>query len=523
MRNQGRVFRDLGRQALACAGLLLALNAAPVMAGKADDTLTWAGEAELNSADTYYLTARELGIVALNMCDSLLFRDIDTGKYQGLLATQWKWTDALTLDVDLRQDVKFTNGKPMDARDVVYTFQHIISKEGRIPVAFPVAWIKSVEATGKYSVRFHAAKPTPMALEYLSGMTPIYPAGHYDHAPTVKGASDGRKDWGAVLPICTGPYKLESMKSGVSLTLVRNPDYFKGGPKGTPRIEHLVYKTVADLQSQVAGLMTGEIDWAWSLSRDDAQKVGDAGNLSVVPSPTMRINALAMDVAGRSGKTPFSDVRVRQALNYAIDKAAIVKNLLGGGAQILDAACYPSQFGCTAEGVARYPYDPAKAKALLAEAGYPKGFSISLYAYRDRPLLEAIIGYLRDVGVAVDLKYMQIATWNPMYAKGELPLAHITWGSLGVNDASASVSRFFGGTAEDYVRDPGLMDILHKADTSTDEDMRKALYKQALDRVAAQAYWVPLFSQVRYYAFNSQLNFKPTADEFPQFFAASWK
>lgn len=510
--------------ALAAAALLSAAWAPTAMAGKQNDTLVWVGETELNTADTYYLAARELGIISLSNCDSLMFRDLDHASYQGLLATSWKWTDQLTLDLQLRQGVTFQNGKPFSSDDVVYTFQHLLSKEGRPAIAFPVEWIKSVEALGPYSVRFHLRKPTPMAFEYLSGMTPIYAKGTYDAAPEVT-APDGSKrhDWGAVRPICSGPYKITDMQPGRSVTLEKNPNYFKGGPKGTPSIGKIVYRTVADPQAQIAGLLTGDIDWAWSLNRDDAGKVAQMGNLTVASAPTMRINALSMDAAGRSGPNPFTDVRVRQAVNYAIDKAAIVKNMLGGGAQVLDSACYPSQVGCTADGVPRYPYDPAKAKALLAAAGYPNGFNIALYAYRDRPLVESMIGYLRAVGINIDLKYMQIATWNPQYNAGKMPMSFITWGSLGVNDASASASHYFSFTPEDYARDPELQKILSQADVSYDENQRKALYKQALTRIADQAYWAPLFSQVRYYAFSQDLAFKPTADEFPQFFAAHWK
>lgn len=518
-----KTFTQMLRRA-AAAFVATAVCAAPAFANKANDTLVWAGEAELNTVDTYYLATRELGIISLSNCDSLLFRDADSGDYKGLLATDWKWVDDVTLDLNLRKGVKFHDGRPFSSADVVATFEHMLTPEGRPAIAFPVTWIKSVEAQGPDKVRFRLVKPAPMALEYLSGMTPIYPKGHYDNAPEVTGP-DGKKrrDWGAVKPMCTGPYKLGAVVAGQSVTLERNPDYFKGGPKGTPSIQKIVYRTIADPQAQIAEALTGGVDWIWSLGRDDATKVGKMGALTVAPAPTMRINAIALDSAGRSSKNPLSDVRVRRALNYAVDKASIAKNLLGGGAVLLDAACYPSQVGCTSDGVTKYPYDPAKAKALLAEAGYSNGFTLPLYAYRDRPLMEAVAGYLRAVGVVLDMKFMQIATWQPMSSAGQMPMSQITWGSLGVNDASATEGRYFAFGSEDYTRDAALRDTVDAAAVATDPVKRKALYKQALARIADQAYWVPLFSQVRYYAFNSQLNFNPTSDEFPQFFAASWK
>ncbi len=207
----------------------------------------------------------------------------------------------------------------------------------------------------------------------------------------------------------------------------------------------------------------------------------------------------------------------------AIDRAAIVKAIVGPGARIIDTACFPEQFGCTTEGVTHYPYDPQKAKALLAAAGYPNGFETELSAYRDRPLAEAIIGYFRAIGVKASLRYMQYAAIRDLYRAHKMPIQYTTWGSFSVNDASASVSNFFTFSADDLARDPQVRDWLRIADTSIDPAVRKANYKKALDRISAEAYWAPISSWPLTYAYAKDLDFTPSTDEVPRFFQAKWK
>jgi len=508
---------------LALAGLLSA--AAPAaLAGKANDTLTWATPVELDSADFYYQNVREAVILTQQVCDSLLHRNIRTQEYEPLLATGYQWVNDLTLDVTLRKGVSFHDGRPFTADDVVYTFTHTSNPKNAIATPFTANWVKSVEALAPDKVRFHLHKPTPAALEYLSGVTPIYPKGHYDKAPTVTGpGGTTRRDWGALVPICTGPYKIAQFTPGKTVVMERNPNYFKGGPKGTPKIGKLVFRTITDTQTQMAELMTGGVDWIWTLPKDDADRVGKSGRITVKAGPTLRINALAFDAAGRAGPSPFNDVRVRRAVNHAIDKAAMAKALVGPDARVLFTACYPTQKGCTDDGAPRYPYDPAKAKALLAEAGFPNGFQAELLSYRDRTFAEAIIGYLRAVGIRVDLRYVQYAPWKTVYQDGKSPFTHLSWGSAGIDDASASVSAFFKHQSDDYAMDKEVKEWLDKADSSIDPKVRDEFYRKALLKIADQAYWAPLFSHVRYYAYNSELDFTPTADEVAPFYSSSWR
>jgi peptide/nickel transport system substrate-binding protein len=507
----------------AAVGIAL-LGAAAAEAGKEDDTLVWVTANEVDTADLWYQNLREVVIMAHLTCDTLIHHDPLSGAYKPLLAESYAWTDDVTLDVTLRQGVKFQNGKLLDAGDVAYTLNHAADPANAVVTQLVADWIKEVEVLAPDKLRIHAKHPAPAALEYLSGITPIYPAGHYDSAPEIPAAGGKtRREWGAVLPVCTGPYKITNFTAGRLVEMVKNPDYFAASPKGRPTIGKIVYRTIPDGATQIAELLTGGVDWLWDVSPDNVKKLAAMPNLTVKAAPTTRMSFLSLDAVGRSGKTPMQDVRVRRAIYHAIDRAAIARQLVGEGAAVLDSMCAPTQFGCAAD-VTIYPYDPAKAKALLAEAGYPNGFSVPLYAYRDRPFSEAVIGYLRKVGITADLRFLQWTALRPIVQQeGKAELAQLTWGSQGILDASASVSNYFEGSSDDYARDAEVADWLRAADSATDPLRRKELYTKALRKIADQAYDVPLFLYGRTYVFNSALDYPVTPDELGHFYLAKWK
>jgi peptide/nickel transport system substrate-binding protein len=506
---------------ICCAALLLGA-VEPAAAGKSNDTLVWSTSNEIDTADLYYQNLREVVILAHLVCDTLIHHDPISGAYKPLLAESYGWIDDLTLDVTLRKGIKFHNGKAFGAEDVAYTLNYASKPENAVVTALVADWIKSVEVVAPDKVRIHAKHPTPAAFEFLSGVTPIYPVGHYESGAP---AADGKKSnsRGGIVPVCTGPYKIEKFTPGQSAELVKNPDYFAASPKGQPSIGKIVYRTIPNAATQVAELITGGLDWIWDASPDNAAKLGKLPNITVKAAPTTRMSFLSLDAAGRSGKNPMQDVRVRRAVYHAIDRQAITRDLVGEGAAVLDSMCAPAQFGCATD-VTVYPYDPAKAKALLAEAGYPNGFSMPLYAYRDRPYSEAVVGFLRKVGITADLRFLQWTALRPIVQQdGKAQMAQLTWGSQGILDASASVSNYFEGSADDYARDPEVEAWLKAADSTTDAAKRKDLYAKALKKIADQAYFVPIFLYGRNYAFNSELDYPVTPDELAHFYLAKWK
>lgn len=504
------------------AAACLATACGTALAGKSNDTLVWATSSEVDTPDIYYQNLREVVIATQSLCDTLMYRNPTTGKQVPLLATSYKWIDDKTLQFKLRQGLKFSNGDTLDAQDVAYTFNFLSKPDSGMVTRFLVDWIDNVEVVDPQTVVFHAKKPTPMALSYLSGVTPIHPDGHYDNAPKVQRGGKTVVDYGAVMPVCVGPYNLKDFKSGKAFTLERNDAYFDGSPKGKPTIKYLKFESVYDTQAQLAGLLTGKIDWIWDVPSENAKQLKNMGKVTVEAAPTMRMSFLALDAAGKSGKSPLQNKLVRQAMNHAVDREAISKQLVGEGSTVLKSICHPTQAACT-EDVPQYAYDPEKAKALLKEAGYADGFAFKIYAYRDRPYTEAVMNYLRAVGLKPSLEFLQWKALAPLIADGKTPVAHLTWGSQAITDASASTSHYYTFSPDDYAHDEKVRDLLEKADSLTDEAERDKLYKEALTLIAENAYAIPLFSYGRTYAFNKNLDFQVTPDEMAHFYLAKWK
>lgn len=513
-------MKRLSQLALACVAVL-ALQA-PVQAGEADNTLTWTTAAGIDTADLYYQNLRGVVITALNMCDGIFHLNPETHKYEPLLAKSYKWTTPVTMDIKLRKGVKFWNGKELNAKDVAYTLNHARQPDSGVVTRLTVKWIKDVKAVGPYEVRIIAKEPTPAAVTYLADETPIYPDGHYDNAPVVTGAGGSRADYGAVKPMCTGPYILKKFVPGSTFTLVKNDHYFKASPKGQPHIDKLIFRTIPDTDSQMAALMTHQVDWVWSVLPQNIKQLETVPGVTVKSASTTRMSFLSLDSMGRTGKNPLQKLKVRRAIAYAIDRKAIVKNLVGPGASVLKSMCYKEQMGCT-EDVPQYNYDPAKAKKLLAEAGYPNGFDIELYAYRNRPYTVSVMNYLRQVGIRCKLRFLQWKALSPLMAQGKVAIAHLTWGSQGMMDASASVSHYFEFGVNDYTHDKQVSDWLVAADHTIDPDKRRALYKNALTKIAKEAYFVPLFVYGRIYGYSSDLDYTPTPDGLAHFYMAKWK
>ena len=490
----------------------------PAQAGKANDTLVWATDRENPITDSSYLNTRELVIIGTLIFDRLV--DLaDNYKPVPLLAESWKWENDTTLDLVIRKGVKFHSGKELDAEDVAYTLNFIVDPANGSFNRSYLSWIKKAEVLDKHKVRLTMDKPFPTALTFLAGSGNILPKGHYEKAPA---RADGKKDFGAVPSDGTGPYKIAELKPGQSLLMVRNEDYWAGSPKGKPPIGKILFRTIKDSNTRLAELMTGAIDWVWDVPKDEAERLQRAPNLTIENAKTLRISYLTMDATGRSPDKRFMDKRVRQALNHAINRKSLVDNLVGAPSQVIYSPCHPDQFGCS-EDVTKYDYNPDKAKKLLAEAGHPNGFEFDLHAYRERHITEAVIGDLVRVGLKPRLVYLQYGPLVQAIHKGQAAVINLTSGSSSIPDVSASTGHFFTGSPDDLAQDKEVIATIQAANGTIDPDKRADLWHKALKRISDEAYWVPMFTYAKFYAYSKNLDFKATSDEIPQFYKAKWK
>jgi peptide/nickel transport system substrate-binding protein len=384
-----------GRSILFAAVLVAALCNQAAWGGKKNDTLVWLTALEPPTYDFYAQTNREGVVLSKHIWDTLLEEDPKTGEVKPHLATSVTYTDPTTIEVKLRQGVKFHNGDALTADDVVYTVNWQNDPANtKVASRSRTSWIKQAKKIDAYTVRLHLKEPFAPAMAYLVANVPIYPAAY-----TKAHGSEGMSKQ----PIGTGPYRVTEVSSGKQIVLERNKDYF-GGVRGQAKIGKVVMRIVPEYNTQVAELLAGNADFIWRVPKDMAERLKGRKGLRVMVGDTMRFGYLQFDITGRPGPIaePLRKLEVRQAIAYAVNRNQIVEQLMGGGS-VVDLACYPSQFGCASKKAVKYEYSPAKAKELLAKAGYPNGFEIDLYGYRDRQLAEAIMGDLAKVGIKTKL------------------------------------------------------------------------------------------------------------------------
>jgi len=490
-------------------------SAAPVSAQKSADTLRISMRDALPNVDPYYNNLRTGVVMHHQAWDTLVYRNPDTFKIEPLLATEWKTPTPTTIEFTLRPNVKFHDGTTLTADDVVYTLTVASDPNSKVSTPANYNWIEKAEKTGDLSVRVTLKRPTPAALEYFALVIPIYPKAYRE-----KVGPEGY----AKAPIGAGPYKITKVEPGVSIDFERFEDYWAGSPKGKPAIKKLSVRFVPDATTEMTELLAGRADWIWNLNPDQFDNVNKLPTLTAVRKESMRVGYMSLDAAGRTGAdNPLTKLKVRQAIWHAIDRQTIADKLVTGGSRVPPAPCFPPQFGCDPEASVLYDYNPAKAKQLLAEAGYPDGVEFELASYVLPQWGASIQNYLQAVGIRAKLNQLQTAALTQRAKAGELRAYLGSWGSFSINDVSAIMPNFFDGGADDYARDPDVIKWLVEGGSSMDPEVRKKAYSSAIHRITEQGYWVPLHTYVTTYGYSKTLDFTPYADELPRFYLAKWK
>jgi peptide/nickel transport system substrate-binding protein len=494
-------------------GVILSIGlAGAAAAGPADNSLVWASDSMPANVLPYGNNLREGVVFTFFVWDSPTYRDPISGDYKLHLADSVRLIDDTTIELHMRAGVVAHDGQVVDARDVVDTVGNMLDPAAHIVAYNRVNWLAGAELVDEHTVRLKMKTPFGPWQEYLTSL-PILPREAYARL-----GPDGM----ARTPVGTGPYRISAISAGQQVVMQRNENYF-GGAKGQPNIARIVFRHIPDQETQIAELMSGGLDFIWRLSSDQAEQLRSVDGLKVTAGGTIRIGTIDMDAAGRSGTdNPMTVLKVRQAINHAIDRESLAKNLAGEGAAVIDTPCHPKQFGCLADQAVHYDFDPQLAKKLLAEAGYPDGFELTINAYRERPWVEAIIGDLRRVGIRARLNWLQADTSVTELRAGHMRLSYGAWGSTSIFDIAASTGYFFNLGPDDAARDEVVASLLKRGDQETDPAKRLAAYGPAIHRITEQAYWVPVLAYPQIVAFNSHLQFSPSEDEVPRFFQAKW-
>ena len=196
--------------------------------------------------------------------------------------------------------------------------------------------------------------------------------------------------------------------------------------------------------------------------------------------------------------------------------------MFGGEARVIDAPCFPQQFGCF-QGGPKYEFNLEKAKALMSEAGYANGFETEFFSFRSRQMSDALTGYMRAIGIKANITHLQYPAFREKNHGGVTPISHGDWGSYSIMDVSALLPNFFAGSKDDFAMDKEIQDWLTIGGSTADTAKRQEVYTKAITKLLDQMYWLPMNTYNVFYAHSKDLDFKPFKDEIPRYYLYGWK
>jgi peptide/nickel transport system substrate-binding protein len=408
----------------------------------------------------------------------------------GKLAESWSLLDTNTWEFKLRRGVTFHNGDPFTAADVKYTYD--LFADERSARRNSLETVASVEVVDPYTIRIHTNAPSPALLTNLT-MLNIMPRDAREKA----GEAFGDR------PIGTGPYRFVEFERSRRLVLEANPTYWRGDV--TPK--RLTLRTLTDPSTRVAELKTGGIDILAQPPLAQIQEL-ESGNTELMALKGARVMMMPFNTTAK----PFDDPRVRQAVNYGVDRVTIVKNILEDHAELLHGP-YASGWPGYDPSLEPYAYDPAKARQLLAEAGYPNGvemaFNLSPGAFlRDREIAEAVANQLGQVGIKVQIVPTERAKLQEDWLNGNhRGITYVAWGT------AADPEPMFAWTLykrKGHAPDDRLNGLIDDTRRAIDPEQRKQALREVGRYVHEQGYWLFIHAQDEFYAKRRGLDWTPT-------------
>ncbi|WP_079710669.1 ABC transporter substrate-binding protein [Paraliobacillus ryukyuensis] len=473
------------------------------------DTLVFGRGADSTSLDPATETDGETFYVTQQIYDTLIDYEDGTTKLQPALATEWEASeDGKTFVLTLRDGVTFQDGTPFNAEAVVANFERWMSAEDFIYYGSMFGGygedeaniIERVEATSDLEVTFQLKRPSAPFLKNLA-MSPFAIA------------SPEAFDSLAENPVGTGPFKLDDWARNETITLVKNEDYWEDGK---PYLNRVIFQVIPDNSARLTALQNGEIDLMDGVNPSDQTIIESDKNLKVFSRAPLNVAYMPMN----NETAPFDDPLVRQAVNHAIDKEALIEGFFEGNAEPAKNMLPPTIDGYNDE-IEPYAYDVEKAKELLAEAGYEAGeLEVDLWTmdnprpYMPAPakIAESIQKNLADVGIIANIQTLDWSTYLEKAKNGEMPTFLIGW--IGDNgDADNFLYTLLGtgsGNNYSFYSNEAVDKILLEAQAATDDAARADLYKQAQVLIHKDAPVVPLVHYESLMAGSSTLeNYTP--------------
>jgi peptide/nickel transport system substrate-binding protein len=459
----------------------------PAAAQKAKDTLRIAFLEATQSTDLYIDSKPENRFLGSGLWDSLVVYDEFEHHYAPLLAKSWTRVDDRTFEFELRDDIKWHDGQPFTVDDVVYTMQWLTAPETKLRHKSDWEGL-SAEKIGPNKVRIVSKVPAPDTLETLANAISIFPK--HVHEPLADKETFGTK------PVGTGMWRAIQVDRNTGDVFVKNPNYtFGGTAKPASNIGRVEVIPVPDEGTQMAQFLVGNVHLLRNTPLEQAEEMAKDPRYAMTLAQSLSYLYIQFDAAGRSGLKPLQDIRVRKAMMMGIDREQVYKirtgpNPLPRG--MVDALCWKEQQGCDYS--AKPPaYDPAGAKKLLAEAGYPNGFDIQITTFNStKDMAEVVVGQLRKIGIRASVDNQTFVAYRKKQSDGKLNSLVTAWSAGSSADVSSTINFFYDPGPRDYYQDPKLQEFAKLGLTTVDPEKRKEAVRQLMDRTTEMAYSYPI-------------------------------
>ena len=479
---------------VALMAIALAVSPSPATA---KDSLVVIQEAEPVGLDLMQSSIQTTMSVCYNIHDTL-FHPQEDATVLPALAEKWEKVDDLTWKITLRNDAVFHNGEPVNAAAVKFSYDRINSEEVKSPHKGKLSAFTELNVIDDHTFTIKTQEPYAPGLYMLGYYLPIVPPKYVQEAGNEKYNTD---------PVGSGPYRLKKWVRGEEIVLEAFDKYY--GPK--PAYKTVIFKANPEEASRIAAMLTGEADVISGVPVHQRKKLQDSGKAYLTPQmgvmPYMGINTY---------EAPFNDVRVRQALNYAINKELINKALFDGKAIVCAGPISPRTFGHSPK-LKPYPYDPAKAKNLLKEAGHPDGITVRLayptYMSQIQEQAEAIAANMTKAGFKVTLEPFERAVMWERY-KGKQHQLYIYWWDDAPEPDRYMYSLFHSKSRDYYYKNTAVDELLDKGRTIMDRAERAKVYAQIDEMLYQDAPWAFLYVVPEVFGVANDVDYQGRRDGF---------
>ena len=434
-----------------------------------------------------------------HVMEPLVEMDYQKMDFVGVLAESWEFQGRRWV-FKLKKGIKFHSGAPLTSKDVSFSIERIRDDKGGSLQAANFKDVTEIQTPDDQTVIFVTKQPMAVFLDRLENRFILS-----------KAAGEKYGDQLYQNPVGTGPYRFVSYQRGGNLVFTRNDDYWGG----KANIKEVVFRKVTEAAARLAALESGQADFINNVPDHEVARLERHPRVRVDKIEGLRMFFLAMNVAHK----PFDNKLVRQAVNYSVDAPAIVKNIFDGIGYAINGPVGKQVIGADPK-LKRYPYDPKRAKELLAQAGFPNGCDVQLYYSagrypKDREVCQVVAAQMVKGGFRVELISQEWALfWDKEGVNGgKLPFYYIGRGSL--TDADTLYDQYFrtGTTKRSNYSNPEVDKLIEEQQKTPDMKKRVAILQQAGRILMEEAPFVPLYNLADIYGAQKNLAWKMRPDE----------